>query len=337
MIKISDIEPIDRKSKYKKVANLETDYLGRLRINTKPEDKLEELIKKKKRSKTKKSARELAALIYLKKEFPNSLILGTPKDLYQIIRTFHKRSWQSLVYKNKKSTTFGKQILEVFGYSKRFRSQVKRGIWLAEQLNIKVCPYCNAQSTIVASATSGKKIAKFQFDHFFSKDQYPYLSISLYNLIPSCANCNITKSYKNLDLVNYYNPYFSDFSIYFKFHLKYNPDPKKLNISQVSKQNLEIELVAKHPDPNHMVSKHNDLYHLKGVYNRHQDIAEDLLVKAIIYTNGLISGHLKIKGLFPDRSTYLRYLISAYPDSKDLLKRPLTKFTQDIAKQLKLY
>ncbi|MFK4985705.1 hypothetical protein ACI4B7_28170, partial [Klebsiella pneumoniae] len=83
-------------------------------------------------------------------------------------------------------------------------------IWLARQLNLKCCPYCNAQYTIIANSDAGKTIAKFQFDHFFSKDKFPYLSISLYNLIPSCANCNITKSKKPLNLKDHYHPYFLD-------------------------------------------------------------------------------------------------------------------------------
>lgn len=333
MIKISDISPVDQTSVYKSISDLETEFLKRLRVNTKPEDKLNVLSRKK--AKNKNPGKEFEICQYLKTNFKN-IILDKPNDLFKIIKHFESKGWDISIYKNDKSTRFGKQILEAFGYSERFRSQIGRGIWLAQQLNIKTCPYCNAQSTLIVPTSTGKSIAKFQFDHFFFKDRYPYLSISLYNLIPSCVNCNITKSTKSLNLVNHYHPYFLNFSRYFKFRLKYNPDPKKLNIAQVKKQNLQIVLKANYADPDNLVKNHNDIYHLSGVYNRHQDIAEDLLYKAIIYTQGLISGHLKIEKLFPDRSTYLKYLIGTFPATKDVLKRPLSKFAQDIANQLGL-
>jgi len=336
MILISNIEPVDLLSPYKKISDLEADYLLKFQSNYKPKEALVKAISNKRKGKsTHKKMTELAILNYLENEF-DKIVLKKPKDLNDIISYFNKRGWQKFIYENDKTTAFGKQLLEIFGYSKKFRSQVKRGIWLAKQLNLKSCPYCNAQYTLIASADTRKYIAKFQFDHFFSKDKFPYLSISLYNLIPSCANCNITKSKKLLNLKDHYHPYFLDFSLYFKFYLKYNPDPKKLTISQVRTQNFEIELVPKHSGSKAFVDEHNKLYHIKGVFNRHQDIAEDLLMKAVIYTNHLQKAHLKIEGLFPDRSVYLRYLIGGFSSERDILKRPLTKFTQDIAKQLKL-
>ena len=101
-------------------------------------------------------------------------------------------------------------------------------------------------------------------------------------------------------------------------------------------KNFEIELMPKHKATSALVDEHNNLYHISGVFNRHQDVAEDLLMKAVIYTNHLQKAHLKIQGLFPDRPTYRRYLIGNYSSPKETLKRPLTKFIQDISKQLKI-
>ncbi len=337
MIKLLEIDPIDRSSPYKLISELEVDFVSKFQSSSNPQTYLNNAItkRKKKRVLTPHIKKEILVLQYLKKNIWK-LLIEKPNELHLRIKYLEKRRWQKLIYDHK-MTKFGIELLDIFGYRNRFRSNKNRGIWLARQLNIKSCPYCNAQSTIIAATTLGNDIAKFQFDHFFSKDKYPYLSISLYNLIPACVNCNITKSSKLLDLKNHYHPYFSDLSICFKFYLKYNPDPKKLNLSQVKLQNLDIEIVPKYPLAKSFVDTHNNLYHINGVYERYQDIAEELLIKSIIYTKHFQATQLKIKNLFPDESTYLRYLIGAYPSSGDMLKRPLSKFTQDIAKQLKLY
>lgn len=54
----------------------------------------------------------------------------------------------------------------------------------------KLCPYCQQASAItIRSAKSGKSFRP-TLDHFYPKGNYPYLALSLYNLIPSCQTCN---------------------------------------------------------------------------------------------------------------------------------------------------
>lgn len=49
-----------------------------------------------------------------------------------------------------------------------------------------------------------------ELDHFFNKNDHPELSISNVNLIPSCTNCNKTKSQTAV----YIQPYYEDISLY---------------------------------------------------------------------------------------------------------------------------
>jgi hypothetical protein len=137
-------------------------------------------------------------------------------------------------------------------------------------------------------------------------------------------------------LNRHYHPYFSPICNNAVFKLIYEPDPSKLTITSVKQQNLEIGFSPKYSDPRDIIKTHNELFDIEGIYNRHQDIAEELLIKAVIYTNGLIDNHLKIKDLFADKNEYYRYLLGNYHLQEDTLKRPLSKFTQDIAKQLGL-
>ncbi len=90
------------------------------------------------------------------------------------------------------------QILkEYFGYedfSKGAFQEKSKEPWSAyafiQALNIDVCPYCNRQYIFTISKGTGRP----QIDHFYPQEEYPYLSCSLYNFIPSCAQCNHQKS-----------------------------------------------------------------------------------------------------------------------------------------------
>lgn len=60
---------------------------------------------------------------------------------------------------------------------------------LAKKLNVNVCPYCNQLPTYTIG-TSLKKGVRPEFDHFLDKVRFPYLALSIYNLVPSCHICN---------------------------------------------------------------------------------------------------------------------------------------------------
>ncbi len=55
---------------------------------------------------------------------------------------------------------------------------------LYKEINIKVCPYCNLRDISLYESHNISK--RGHLDHFYSKAKYPYLALSLYNLIPSC-------------------------------------------------------------------------------------------------------------------------------------------------------
>lgn len=65
--------------------------------------------------------------------------------------------------------------------------------WLQRQLGVRVCPYCNRMYT---TTLFGEDKIRPDFDHFYPKSKYPYLAVSLFNLIPSCSMCNKRKGDK---------------------------------------------------------------------------------------------------------------------------------------------
>ena len=69
--------------------------------------------------------------------------------------------------------------------------------WLILSAPFNICPYCNVKTV--------KTI-----DHFLPKSEYPYLSVTPVNLIPSCRDCNTEKmiSYPINKETQTFHPYF---------------------------------------------------------------------------------------------------------------------------------
>ncbi|WP_333913296.1 hypothetical protein [Vibrio coralliirubri] len=112
-------------------------------------------------------------------------------------------------------------VKKVFNYS-GFIDQ-KFAIKMTNDLGIGVCPYCNIEGIEPDKPDSNDKVYRPPLDHYYPKSLFPYLSISIYNLIPCCTKCNSTykgsyDTYKN----KYRNPYSSGFcsEVIFEIHDK---------------------------------------------------------------------------------------------------------------------
>lgn len=102
--------------------------------------------------------------------------------------------------------SMGKEILEFMGYDSFCEDSAN---WCSRKfidlLKVSTCPYCNAQYIYVSSNNEG---IKPQIDHFFPKAENPIFSCSVYNMVPSCYNCNHLKADKEWPL---FNPYVCGF------------------------------------------------------------------------------------------------------------------------------
>lgn len=115
------------------------------------------------------------------------------------------------VSKDKTTTTY-KCLYHLFvdeGFNKLPKEHIIRAV------NIDACPYCNRGDA--GDAVEMKEIDGVQkevhnkgnLDHFYAKEYYPYLAITLTNLVPSCPTCNqfpqkYTEDAKQTGLVNPY-------------------------------------------------------------------------------------------------------------------------------------
>ena len=134
----------------------------------------------------------------IKKNLENILI-GEPcllDDIRNKIEPFRKNL-------PKRSKLYDNILPHIFNYSSFSKDgsdlnnpdrKLKWGAYkYIQSLGIRSCPYCNRQFTFSITVSRLKKDGKTltlktikpELDHFFPKSKYPYLAISLYNLIPS--------------------------------------------------------------------------------------------------------------------------------------------------------
>lgn len=287
-------------------------------------NKIKEKLKKIHRKRKKKE-------IILRKIEKNihKILLLSPKELEDWVdkidkhypNVFSKRSDNNRI----ESTELGKQVLDAFNYDNYRKNKL---VDLAKKLNVKSCPYCNMHYTLYAEegAKRSDQLARFQFDHFFSKNKYPMLSMSLYNLIPSCALCNQGKSDKRLPLS--FNPYYPGICKQFKFELD---NPIGLYSGKKISDHIDVNLVATSFNQSE-VDELAQTFHLKALYQRHGDMAQEVFDKAYEYP--YYSNPKNFKWLSDRSADYIKRLwMGTYPDEKDIEKRPMTKFIQDLWEQ----
>lgn len=122
-------------------------------------------------------------ITFLKKlKSKKNLAILSNKEMLELITEFHKITLPQNELE---------ELKKIFDYDSFSKSKVY--VWdrhkLINNLNIKVCPYC--QRNYITSYIDGKiKKTTADLDHFYSKDRYPFLALSLYNFIPSCPICN---------------------------------------------------------------------------------------------------------------------------------------------------
>lgn len=108
---------------------------------------------------------------------------------------------------------------EIFHYEKFVRDK-EDAYWLLRKQNVRVCPYCNRIYTVTLPSKEelekGEEFtaSRATLDHFYSQGDYPYLSVSLFNLIVSCYSCNLSKGSHQEQLVYPYDEEFGKEAVF---------------------------------------------------------------------------------------------------------------------------
>lgn len=248
------------------------------------------------------------------------LLIGNKKELDELIHTIESRLKKQDIWKEG-------------NLYKNFRKR-NWALELLEHIDLNVCPYCNRQYTMTIQHHN-KSVITPQFDHFYPKSQYPYLQVSLYNLIPSCSTCNQKKStHKLTDDIYPYEKSAARDQIVFELKQKDITIDQLYGMNQKSSPQIEIVMSG----PSETVTCLQDVFGIETIMNHHQRELRELMKRVIVYdakwkediNNRWSRSHtLKLNEL--EMSTLL---FGDIFDKKSWSQTPLAKFKYDIYQSL---
>ena len=249
------------------------------------------------------------------------VILADMKDLPKIKNAYHESNYPKEI-KFIRNQLYTNNFSKSSGYLKGGHYNAAK---LVLDLGIIVCPYCNRN--YINNAESSIKGVKrtSQLDHFYSSSKYPFLAMSFFNLIPSCSGCNLFKSHEMV----YYSPYNTKFTpnelFNFKLEAKSLVDPNDLS-------NINLELVNIHK----RIHGNINIFRLESQYRVHRDLVQDLIIRSKMYTPERINELKKdFSKLNLHENDFNRIMYGNYLEEENFHKRPLSKLTSDIIKELK--
>jgi len=207
----------------------------------------------------------------------------------------------------------------------------KLGKAWAEKIGVKICPYCN-RSYIFTLKTDG---IRPQYDHFFPKADYPYLAVSLYNLIPSCGICNLAKKDTDTYPNRFIYPYDDEYGTEVKFKTTFPDDGDSSYLSGTNEKfGIDIDVSGTTGDLQAKVVFSKDVLKLEKLYEKHKDYVRDIIRNCRIYSDAYVESLLlTYPELFKSRDEVKNVLLMNYLQQKDWDKRVLSKLTFDISKE----
>jgi len=213
--------------------------------------------------------------------------------------------------------TLLEKIFITYGYGSIVSEKIAYA--MLKKLNIKVCPYCNI-NYISFSGTNKDKGIRPELDHFYPKSRYPYFAVSLYNLVPSCRNCNGLKSNSfSKELISPYEISKDNESFKFKYITK------DMNIFSTNLKTIEsgIEKIAFQKE----IVTNSEMFHLENLYQVHKDIVAEIIWKNRNFPDVLRDSYKDFK---ITKNEAYRIVFCNYNSTNEFNQRPLSKLTYDI-------
>ena len=292
-------------------------------------------IKSDKRSKCRKTKKydDLINKVDLIKKFINSYDL------------FGSEPEKLIILNEKLKNTIGtinKKLYDYFFNYKNFYNEINNN--LGKTIDLKCCPYCN-RNYITYIPDEGKRIVGPTYDHFFSKSRYVYLTLSFYNLIPSCYVCNSNlKLNIDFNLKTHLHPYCDGFGndVFFDFELSTNDYLGKKTICFNPYLDYNKKITSKKQKQIFGIDTDKDtgnlkVFKLQEIYKSHGDSVEEIYKKFDKSSPFYIGSISKlISKLKTSEEEFYRFYFRNYYNIIDFNKRPLAKLDRDIYNKLKL-
>lgn len=212
------------------------------------------------------------------------------------------------------------------GLLSKFQPQISK--FFERNLELHTCYYCNIDFINTFKKDDKNKNA-FTLDHVLEKADYPYLALSLYNLVPSCYVCN-SKVKDSKILFDEFSPTSKEFD--FNDMVKFMTFMENPNL-QIEK---EIDFIVKLTEPysSKYVGYIKSL-NLNSRYDYHKYKVLELIKKRREYPDSKIVelSHITQKSVEDIKQD----LFGEYLNDKELYKRPVAKLIKDISDELGLF
>lgn len=251
------------------------------------------------------------------------ILKGLPRELETVSKSY------KLYCNARRCKNIKKGLAHIFGYSS-FKTKHKTNYCaysLAANLDVRICPYCNRQYTFTV-ITSTAYLSRPEFDHFLSQSDYPLLSMSFYNLVPSCKICNSTlKHAKKFSLDTHIHPYIQGFEGLVKFN--YHPYDASSAIGLANNVEVRMDVDEDHVDVLKF-KKNIQVFKLKEIYQGHTDVIAEVVRKFYMSNGRYLETIIRS---FPQIGSYeelYRLAFGNYFSNDDLDKRVLAKLTKDV-------
>lgn len=167
------------------------------------------------------------------------------------------------------------KISEFFDYEKYIDSDLRNLV--LNKIGVTICPYCGRQ--FITSYYDEPYIRNSaDLDHFYAKQIYPILSLSLYNFIPSCSICN-TRHKKEIDfyIKDHLYPYVEGFEKDAKFDI----DHTTLITDIISGKEKAKILIRTNGNPK--IDNNIETFKLKSIYQNHSKEVQSIFSMIQIY------------------------------------------------------
>ena len=236
----------------------------------------------------------------------------------------------NIIYKEiKKKKTYLYEVKEklkdIFDYNK-FQPFISS--FFENEIQVKTCCFCNIHFINEYKENDGTYKNEFTLDHYYDKATYPYLALSLYNLIPSCYTCN-SKLKKNEEFKNLAPSSKNfDFENKIKFKLFLDKDCNNLHIEK--KEDIDIPLKEQFSNE---YEKYIKVFKLNERYKAHKDIVYEMIIKAELYPESRLKELQDLTGI---PFAQIKKDIFNLSDEEDLSKKPFSKLKKDISEELGL-
>ena len=202
--------------------------------------------------------------------------------------------------------------------------------------HMRYCPYCNADMVYTIKCDDKDKPYKSAFDHFYPKSRYPFLGLSLCNLIPACDRCNSKfKRDMYMEVLGTFNPYLNDVDSETCFVLIGLTN--EIRQGNESADALRIQLLPRQALTNGVDASLNNyqaLFRIDDVYSQlYQDAAVETLQKGELINESYrdeIKAHFLSAGISADP---VKIILGTPLKRKEINKHHIAKLKLDILEQ----